>query len=580
MKNYEVGKFYNFWVTGLTGNRMELKDEDGDSFSVGAYDFQVDWDWSSPEVPCQVVSCYVKAINNSGRPILVQNRELLLIVLYPQADKNIAENVDFVISKHVVINNTLYYIVDDAYGLSHMFKPKQDGNYAQPGDEITLRVESILRKENNKSCLKLSDEIADNSHQTNEIEFETDGEDTATGEFGEESDAVEFKSTIIYPAGATGPDIDTQVEILIRTIAGFMNAKGGTLYIGVNDNGDAVGIENEYALLNTSKHDKKVYKCDKDGFENKIRNAIIYYLNSVAQDYLTVTFEEHHSHTVCKCVAEPSSTVIWFKEREAYKRTGNRTTHLRAEAIEKLILDKNKVFPELQVRKPITVNTEDDILPDDSPATVNDTITKVAQPVKITAIGLDRDGHGSFYMNLFSNGEWSWSREKPTDTDLEYCVPINSPASKNDLILVYDDGCVNRINAYHHHLGKQQDKRYMNGRRNDAKLVKAFAAKEEDMLACFSIQNGHPYTKIHQVSHVTTHRDLKNMGNRLINVSGMGGVTMKDICFVAASNSQRLSALMKTENQKSTSLGFQMDLQKNAKFHQVEKTLIAVCDVL
>lgn len=57
--------------------------------------------------------------------------------------------------------------------------------------------------------------------------------------YGSESLYVEFKSSIVYPARHKGekpmPNPEQQQFIILRVIASFLNAGGGTLYIGVND---------------------------------------------------------------------------------------------------------------------------------------------------------------------------------------------------------------------------------------------------------------------------------------------------------------------------------------------------------
>ena len=593
MKEYKVGEYYNFSVKGLGNHRIYLEDENGDQFSVYAYDFQSEWDWSSPQVPVTILKCYVKEVSASGHLILEQSKDILLIVLYPEADKNKDKVCSFVVDSLKTINGNLFYVVADPFGLRHMYKPSSRQKSLQPGDEIKLNVKSIKQKENNRSYLifeevfssdtKVGDSIQDTAPTT-----VTDDNDTPVGEFGEEDDKIEFKSTIVYPAGATAADIDTQMCVILRTIAGFLNAQGGTLYIGVNDNGDAVGIEHEYALLNSSKKDQHHYKEDKDGYQNKLRSGMNFMLGSVAQDYVTIRFSEHNSHTVCSIDIEPSPTVIWYDEREAYKRMGNRTTHLRSLAIEKLILDKaSLVRPAAQQIQPTPVQTEEEILPseiipDPNPET-EPAVVKVPQPTLFKKVGEQKVGNGSFYMNMFTNGDWSWSKEIPTDSDLEFCIPINNPASKNDLIMVYADGCVNRVDAYHLHLEKKENKRYMNGRRNDGvQLVKVFHAKADDLLACFCKQNGHEFVKVHPISHISQHVKSNPMslnGNRVINVAGFVDITDSNICFVAAEHATRVSALAKTENQLSNSLGFDMNLQKNARFLQVRDTLEALCDI-
>lgn len=591
MKDYKVGEYYNFWVTGIGNHRIYLKDENGDTFSVYAYDFQTEWDWASPQVPVNILKCYVKEVSDSGNLVLQQSRDILLIVLYPEAHRGEEKRDVFIVDSLKTIGHTIYYVVVDVYGIQHMYRPSAGHEGLQPGDEVELIVKGICEKENNRSYLIFEEVVAAEQLRDVTIQYdntqslaESDGAVTTVGKFGEETDKVEFKSTIVYPAGATAADIDTQMHVILRTVAGFLNAKGGKLYIGVNDNGDAVGIEQEFCMLNSSAKDKNTYQENKDGYENKLRSGINFHLGPVAEDYVAVTFLEEDGHVVCLLEVKPSQSVIWYDQRDAYKRIGNRTSHLRSEAIVKLVLDKASLpRPAVLQIEPTPVNSEEEILPSDVLSDSEEevpVVRKVEKPATIKFIGEETQGHGSFYMNMFSNGEWSWSKTMPTDPDVEFCIPINSPASKNNLIMVYEDGCVNRVDAYHLHLAKQEGKRYMNGRRGDGvRLVKVFHAKAEDLLACFSVQHGHDFVKVHSVAHVAQHENMGLKGIRVINTTGLDGITKAEICFVAAEHDQRISALKKTEHQLSNSLGLQMDLPKNAKFMRVKETLETLCDV-
>lgn len=585
MREYKIGEHYNFWVKGYTSRKIYLQDEDGREFSVFAYKFQTDWDWSSPQVPVGVLKCYVKDMELSGRLLLEQSKDVLFAALYPEATRLEETKCCFSIVQLKTINGRLFYVVEDAYGITHMYKPSNENDLLQPGDEVELKVKGVNFKDKNKSHLIL-EEIMDQAVAIDNSTAVPESPDaTQIGPFGEENEKVEFKTTIVYPAGAAGADIDTQMRIILQTLAGFMNAKGGTLYIGVNDNGDAIGIEREYCMLNSSKKDKYTYQHNKDGYENKIRSSITKLLGQVAQDYVSIEFFEHTGHTVCKIQVEPSNSVIWLNEFMAFKRMGNSTHHLRSDAIVKLVLDKANYPRPVSIQvKPTPAPSEDELLSVDvitDEERIDDpVVVKVARPSTIRDIGELRKGKGSFYMNLFANGDWSWSKEKPEDKDLEFCIPINNPASQNDLLIVYADGCVNRVDAYHLHLHKKENKRYMNGRRSDGvEVVKVFHAKADDLLACFSTQHGHNFVKVHNVSHVSQHDIMSLNGNRLINTKGMSGITRADIFFVASEHDQRVSALKKTENQMSSSLGIQMDLKKNSKFIHVVKTLEILCDI-
>lgn len=63
---------------------------------------------------------------------------------------------------------------------------------------------------------------------------------------GEENQIQEFKTSIVFPPDNRGnEDIEQQSDNIIRSILSMMNAKGGMLYVGVNDDGNVVGIHND-----------------------------------------------------------------------------------------------------------------------------------------------------------------------------------------------------------------------------------------------------------------------------------------------------------------------------------------------
>ena len=91
--------------------------------------------------------------------------------------------------------------------------------------------------------------------------------------------------------------------------------------------------------------------------------------------------------------------------------------------------------------------------------------------------------------------------------------------------------------------------------------------------------SGHECIKVHPVSHVSQHDNMGLKGNRVINTSGITGVTEANISFVAAEHDNRVSVFKKTENQLSNSLGIQMDLPRNSRFLLAKDTLVALCDI-
>jgi hypothetical protein len=73
-----------------------------------------------------------------------------------------------------------------------------------------------------------------------------------------ESRTLEFKSSARWNMEESKPD-KTMEAIIVKTVAAFLNSEGGTLLIGVANNGKVVGLQHDYKL-----HKKQP---DRDGYE-------------------------------------------------------------------------------------------------------------------------------------------------------------------------------------------------------------------------------------------------------------------------------------------------------------------------
>ena len=65
-----------------------------------------------------------------------------------------------------------------------------------------------------------------------------------------ESDSLEFKSSARWNMRAGKRD-DAMETVIAKTVAAFMNSGGGTLLIGVDDDGRLIGLGPDYATLKT-----------------------------------------------------------------------------------------------------------------------------------------------------------------------------------------------------------------------------------------------------------------------------------------------------------------------------------------
>jgi len=139
-----------------------------------------------------------------------------------------------------------------------------------------------------------------------------------------ENEITEFKSSFRwdYKLSQTGKHIEFSV---LKTIAAFLNYNGGTLYIGVTDEGKVVGIEKDLDTLN---------KKGKDGFELYLSQAINTAIGKEFRKYIHISFESVIEGIICVVRVEVSKTPAYIRTnnaKEFYIRSGNASQSLDME---------------------------------------------------------------------------------------------------------------------------------------------------------------------------------------------------------------------------------------------------------
>ncbi len=137
-----------------------------------------------------------------------------------------------------------------------------------------------------------------------------------------ESEHVEFKSSLRwdYREGKVNKVLE---DVILKSIAAFANAKGGTLFIGVNDEPEVIGLEPDFNSLK---------KNDADYFELHLRKLINnQYSIRFSNTYLLMQFAVLNGKTVCVIHVAPSDYPLFLKTRNKqgqmvekfYVRSGN-----------------------------------------------------------------------------------------------------------------------------------------------------------------------------------------------------------------------------------------------------------------
>ena len=140
--------------------------------------------------------------------------------------------------------------------------------------------------------------------------------------FLDESETVEFKSSLRWDYVQQKPSKELE-RAIVKAVVGFMNSEnGGTLIIGMSDSKEVLGLQPDYTSF-------KSVKPDRDGFEQAFRQILIAAIGErrcvrwVKTSFCTLLGKE-----LCVVTVAPSSEPV-FLEGEAggqlFVRVGNST---------------------------------------------------------------------------------------------------------------------------------------------------------------------------------------------------------------------------------------------------------------
>lgn len=146
-----------------------------------------------------------------------------------------------------------------------------------------------------------------------------------------ESDRLEFKSTARWNLH-TGQRDDRMEMVIAKTVCGFLNTDGGTVLIGVDDDGVPVGLVNDFAVVKSP---------DTDRYELWLRDFLGSTLgqNSAtlpAIDFTPVVVDDQPTF-ICRvsCPASPRPVFVrppkGAGQSELWVRTGNSTRQFKVD---------------------------------------------------------------------------------------------------------------------------------------------------------------------------------------------------------------------------------------------------------
>lgn len=460
-------------------------------------------------------SMYVKVakVDVFGKVFMMQDLERVFKDLY-----KVGGMYKFDIKDRKTDTNTKaeYLELEDENFIHRWYAP--DTSKYELGTGCILEIDGFTPK----GYLKLSEVkhgFTDNDIVKIDLDLESEGDDSPTQGFPtlqgvEEGDTVELKSSIVFPPGKNHTaDIEAQLKNIVKAIVSFMNANGGSLYIGVKDrNKEICGIEGDYSHLNdNSDNDYDDYKPDRDGFELKIRHAIERNCQGVAGMLISFNFLNQDGKEYCRIDVKPAKRPIWVNGNILYVRQGNKSKMLKGDDITTFITSRTTISireiidtDDLNIA-PISINTEE----------LENVLKRIINSVPTDLPKAKAKGETDYWITWFDDMSWKRTRgqQEADNKSFEVAVPKNS----GNLLLAfcYTSGTVNIVRLADFKRGANLNKTRSNGwARSGEKPVTILLLEQNEYIVGYAKNSDGSYVKLHAATDFNPSQSAANQGSR------------------------------------------------------------------
>jgi predicted HTH transcriptional regulator len=135
-----------------------------------------------------------------------------------------------------------------------------------------------------------------------------------------EGELLEFKSSLMWDYKLNKTSLALE-QAVAKDLSAFMNTRGGTLIIGVADNGEILGLERDFACLTR--------RPDKDGYEQKLMSLFGNQRPLSGQESMNIhpSWAEINGKTILVIKIEASSHPVYCRDEQKtprfFVRSGN-----------------------------------------------------------------------------------------------------------------------------------------------------------------------------------------------------------------------------------------------------------------
>ena len=379
---------------------------------------------------------------------------------------------------------------------------------------------------------------------------------TNTVNYGPESTTIEYKSSLVFDAATSEPNLEKQSRLIITEIAAMMNTDGGKLVIGVRDDQTVIGIQDEYKYLNDDETDNWTYKLDEDGYKQKILHKLNYLCSALAGMSIRIEFKEKVGNRYCVIDIDRTERPVWVGSNQEipalYIRQDSRRKQLKGDEITEYIYRRMKKATEDVVGGAQALAALDE-------STINEIVKRIINANKKEVILPPvPEREVDWWIIWKKDGVWYRQRKKSTDSDVVFQVPLYKNMSTPVVLFCYDNTNV-----------VAREYKVMNYKKNANQANPSvwtpgltprniFIVEPTDFLCVQSIDfNGVESIKLHAVTDFATVASATAAGNPIL----PAGSHVQQYGIIGAENRVRLQHLIVPKVRRSQDAGIPLSTQ-------------------
>lgn len=255
---------------------------------------------------------------------------------------------------------------------------------------------------------------------------------------GYETKTVEYKTSIVFPPDNNMmPNIQQQMGNILAVVASFLNTGGGTLYIGCNNSGAGVGLENDLG--------NREFNGDRDKYIQRICNEISREFTPYVKTFVSVQLQkgEKSGKEIVVVDVKPYAPGVEFRGKWYYRDDSGKRTLTKAD-FEKYNAPRQATTPEPAKAPEPTPRPVSAPAPAAAPQI--DTIRTSTLRENILTDDMGAYKSYAAFLKFQPNGKFCkmTSYDYSENTQLTLAV-YDEEVQDGNLILGYEDGSVSKV---------------------------------------------------------------------------------------------------------------------------------------